>query len=380
MLKLVLVASVPKYTWQLEHSRTVHRTPFFAISAGSLRPVASEIGADGAMLPPIMAFALRHGVSETQIKRAVNQPSNLSQTGRRVSAAAFIELLGLLRDANPTMAVSLEVSELVVTSFGEGLAFSAQFAPNVRAALGLFARFGTLIVDGFRLQIAQSAGTAVLTASHSLNEIDNGRFIEMIIASVWRLVQTNIEERVSPLQTLIHASRREFHDAYHDFFGAPISFVQDRRDTVLVLPAWVLDTPMRLQCRPVFEVMTEGHALQVQCLAGDERSSELACLEDAAADNARRGVYDVTTLAKTAGLSVRTAQRLAARSNVTLRDFLNRARMNTAKKRLLEEPQLTIAELAEALNYSDDRSFRRAFKRYTGSSPASFRREHTAEP
>jgi len=47
-------------------------------------------------------------------------------------------------------------------------------------------------------------------------------------------------------------------------------------------------------------------------------------------------------------------------------------------QRLLRDPSLSIEEVAERLGYASERSFRRAFERWEGVTPAGFRRKHNA--
>ncbi|MEO1460037.1 MAG: helix-turn-helix domain-containing protein, partial [Pseudomonadota bacterium] len=74
-----------------------------------------------------------------------------------------------------------------------------------------------------------------------------------------------------------------------------------------------------------------------------------------------------------AGLSLRTAQRLAAQQNTNLQAMIDAARAANAKA-FLADPAISIETMAALLGYSDDRAFRRAFKRWTGATPSAYRR------
>ena len=323
-----------------------------------------------------MAFAVGHGLPTAHVERLVGTSLKKLQPGDRLPASKLIGLFDRVSDSNPTLAVSVAMATFGAVSFGSGLARTAQFAPTVRDALALFARFGSLIMDGLRLHFDETATTGVVTASHPMNEVDEGRLVELLTAQIWRFVTTNTASSCTPTQVHIHASRTDFRHAYQSFFKAPVSFTHKHRDTVLVLSSAALRTPLRFHCAEVFEQLTADHATQLHGLRTEDSLKEFARLEAAAQANAERGIYEVGALAKTAGMSVRTAQRLAARVNLSLRDFLTQGRIDAAKRRLLSQPELTIAELAKATGYSNERSFRRAFKRCTGVSPIRFRRQH----
>ena len=66
-------------------------------------------------------------------------------------------------------------------------------------------------------------------------------------------------------------------------------------------------------------------------------------------------------------------QRHVASHGTTLRTLLDETREEHGRQ-LLADPRLSVEEVAFVLGYADERSFRRAFKRMSGSTPAQFRR------
>ena len=76
-------------------------------------------------------------------------------------------------------------------------------------------------------------------------------------------------------------------------------------------------------------------------------------------------------LASQLNLSARTLRRRLAQSNTSLQEVRQEA-LNARAKRLLSQDHLA-SEVAEELDYSDERSFRRAFIRWNGISPSKFR-------
>jgi AraC-like DNA-binding protein len=79
-----------------------------------------------------------------------------------------------------------------------------------------------------------------------------------------------------------------------------------------------------------------------------------------------------TFFAETVNLSERTLRRRLAREQTTFRKLRDNSRFERARD-LLANSNLTVAQVAEHVGYSDARAFRRAFKRWTGILPADFR-------
>jgi AraC-like DNA-binding protein len=73
-------------------------------------------------------------------------------------------------------------------------------------------------------------------------------------------------------------------------------------------------------------------------------------------------------------LSTRTLKRRLAAQGVTYSDVLEEQRRERALL-LLRSPKLSLDEVAEQLGYSDTSNFRRAFRRWTGVSPGTYRRK-----
>lgn len=84
--------------------------------------------------------------------------------------------------------------------------------------------------------------------------------------------------------------------------------------------------------------------------------------------------YDLATLAAAFHVSARTMlRRLKAETGQTPLEYLQGERINLAK-RLLESGALGVAQITERVGYLDVATFSTLFKRFTGQSPAQYRR------
>jgi AraC-like DNA-binding protein len=73
----------------------------------------------------------------------------------------------------------------------------------------------------------------------------------------------------------------------------------------------------------------------------------------------------------------RTLQRRLAEAGTSFVAELERHRARRARE-MLAEGRLSVGEIAFALGYSEPSTFHRAFRRWTGTTPAEFRREAPA--
>jgi AraC-like DNA-binding protein len=81
------------------------------------------------------------------------------------------------------------------------------------------------------------------------------------------------------------------------------------------------------------------------------------------------------SLAERLHLHRRTLNRMLAREGTTFRELASEARFNVAKQRL-KDSSATIEQIALTLGFTSSSSFGRAFQKWAGASPTSFRLQH----
>jgi transcriptional regulator GlxA family with amidase domain len=83
------------------------------------------------------------------------------------------------------------------------------------------------------------------------------------------------------------------------------------------------------------------------------------------------------SLAARFGIGKRSLERrFKAATNNTVREYLQRVRIESAK-RFIETGHLTIQEITVKVGYTDGNSFRETFKRYTGTTPQSYKQKYS---
>ncbi|MEM7423891.1 MAG: helix-turn-helix transcriptional regulator, partial [Pseudomonadota bacterium] len=85
------------------------------------------------------------------------------------------------------------------------------------------------------------------------------------------------------------------------------------------------------------------------------------------------GVPSVSAVADRLGMSGRTLQRRLAEQGHAYQDLVDETRHDLAK-RLLQRTDYALAEVAFLTGFAEQSTFTRAFKRWSGQTPATFRR------
>ncbi|MEL6861329.1 MAG: AraC family transcriptional regulator ligand-binding domain-containing protein [Pseudomonadota bacterium] len=171
-----------------------------------------------------------------------------------------------------------------------------------------------------------------------------------------------------PLAVYFKHTPRGAVSVYEDHFGCPVRF-ESGRDALLISEASI-DAPNRLGDETIARFFDE-HLEQ-----------ELASLEDDATleHEIRRvvthvlseGVPSLSLIASELGMGSRTLQRRLAESGLTFQSLVDLARHELAQN-LLRDSDYALAEIAFLTGFSEQSGFTRAFKRWAGQTPRSYR-------
>ncbi|MEO1209621.1 MAG: AraC family transcriptional regulator ligand-binding domain-containing protein [Cyanobacteria bacterium J06638_20] len=329
------------------------------------------------MLTSIVANTFNYAVSRGLDMEQINAATGLTRTDLINPETRLPEVLAptiwkLLGEAYPGQVLALHAASAVpLTSMGQ-LAQAVQYAEDLRSALQEFIKYRAVLSDQLHMELIESDSEAMLQPSHPIDEIDGGYGAEAGLGVVTRLVRetlvaedplVRVEFRHQPFGSL---------ETYIDFFKVPVRFQQ--KDNKLVFRRDALDLPTQKRDTYLLGYIQKNLDLLQDHWRLHSNPSQVSQLYDAIARNAESSEYSAEALAQQLNMSLRALQRQARDRGFTVSQLLENAREAKAKQ-LLTDPKPTIEAISDQLGYSDDRAFRRAFKRWTGQTPAEFRRK-----
>jgi len=246
------------------------------------------------------------------------------------------------------------------------LGFAAMSASTMREVLELAERFSPTISTAIRLSLRVEDGLAALRIEELYDPGPNRDVA--VFALVLGLDQMGkaLTGRDVPGEAQLAIPRPAYADRFpellrHVRFDAPV--------TQLVFDVKYLDLPLVAPDRAGMRLAREQceRALRELGLDGGivERVRSLLSRPD-----------DVSTLEDVAArlrLSARTLKRRLAAQGVSFTELLEEERCQRARL-LLCSSQLSLVEITERLGYSTLPNFARAFRRWTGQTPAAYRR------
>jgi AraC-like DNA-binding protein len=98
----------------------------------------------------------------------------------------------------------------------------------------------------------------------------------------------------------------------------------------------------------------------------------VSSVERAVASAMSRGVPDIDAIATQLGVGSRTLQRRLAEAETGFQELVDTVRRSYAE-RYLADNRLAITEVAFLVGFSEPSNFHRAFRRWTGTTPAAYR-------
>jgi AraC-like DNA-binding protein len=234
-------------------------------------------------------------------------------------------------------------------------------------ALLRFERYHRLVYDGNPAVMAIHG--EVVSLSWGTEHGRPGQLAdETAIAAFTTLMRRLVNEPLRPTAlNFVNAPPANL-QPYEDFFGTPVTFGGTL--TYVTFPQAYLNRPIA-HSDPGLRALLENQAeALLRALPGSEdfvrrlKEALLRCLHD--------GEPTLDRVAQRLAMSSRTLQRRLTDKHLNFQHLLDRTRAELARGYLLTD-NLSLAEIALLLGYSEQSAFNRAFKRWTGQTPRALR-------
>jgi AraC-like DNA-binding protein len=249
------------------------------------------------------------------------------------------------------------------------LDYAIRTAPTLRAALERLARYNRLVHDAAVFTLIDRG--AIVRVEHDLGGVAQSRHaaeftIGALVTVGGQLIGAPLRPRVVELRVPPPAS----FTAYERLFGVRPRF--DADVNAIELDRATLDRPA-VTADPSLSAVIVRHAEALLGSLPAPSASTADRVRRAIADTLGDGDVSLAAIAARLKQSERTLQRHLAEDGVTFDALVEELRRDLAL-RYLADQRMAIAEIAYLLGYSEPSAFHRAFKRWTGQTPAEARK------
>lgn len=296
-------------------------------------------------------------------------PERFEDADARLPRSKVYELCELAMDLTDDPALGLHWAETMTEGTFVPISHLIAHAATLRQGFRALARFHLLLTDQPSFQIIEMEdritvrGVRLSGASPRMQRFSS----EMMVAGFFRLLRKVRLNARAKRVSFEHAAP-PYHAEYARVFADTVRF--DQPFTGIVFEPALLDMPAPHNDADVHDAL-EALA-QRRLLRMTQRTPYALRVRELLVQQPTPLRTDMRTIARLLDLSVRSLRRRLAEEGKSYNDVSDEA-LGIVAKHLLRDKQRTIQETAFEMGFSDTSTFHRAFKRWTGTTPRSYR-------
>ena len=242
---------------------------------------------------------------------------------------------------------------------------------NLHEALTTGIRFYNLITEDIRTELAVDGPTASINIKFRRPELDSNHFYQDFWMVIWHRTASWLCGIPIPLVKTAFAQRRPSHSAELKIMF-PSSHQFDATENRLTFSVEHLSAPL-IRDKPQVKEFLKNSPRNLLTIPGYDLSLRQRVASLVATGEGSLKLPPLAQIANMLNMSQQTLHRRLQDEDTSYQKIKDNVRRDMALTRLMNERQ-SVGEVAEAVGYSDARSFTRAFKVWTGMTPREYRR------
>ena len=293
----------------------------------------------------------------------------LEDPDSRIPAPTVLALWDALRGRTGDPALQLSAPSILPFGAYRVIDYIVAASETLGEGVERFARFFGLIAQSVSLHVDHDDGEYRLSLAGAGGASVPPVYVDYVFAALVSRIRMRIRPGLQVHRVQFRRPAPENIAPYQEVFRAPVRFGAPSDTLCFSAREWNSPTD---SADAALARLLEEHARVLAARTTGEAAPfcmEVQKVISAAPD--RGG--SAADVARALNVSVRTMQRRLDASGTTFRELSNSVRGQLAEG-YLADPRVSIAEVAFLLGFSDQSSFNRAFRRWTGDSPGRWRR------
>jgi len=322
----------------------------------------------------LLKYAILRGADEQQMLNIADLKSaDFADPDNRISMQKYVKLTRGAKKLCNSPALALEFCDDTRFEKLSVVGLICQSAPNMGEVLKQLSRYSKLVAE---VDLGQEEERFdVVPMQDGLWIVDNRKspneFIELTEGTFGRFIcefRRHFGEVPFALQVHVTHSKPDYHSEYEKILQVPVTFDSDK-NAMQIDPNW-----LAVEVAPANEYLFGVLAQRGDSLLKDlEESGTLAAkISKIILPKLHTGEVNMDDVAQSLGQSRQTLYRKLKAEETTFDALLDQLRHKMARH-YLEGKKVSANETAYLLGFADPSSFSRAFKRWTGATPGSYR-------
>ena len=299
-------------------------------------------------------------------------PAASLDVGQMVDAEAYYDLLErIVRTMEHGYALPTRVGPLMRPDDYGALGLAWKSASTVRQSLERIERYCRLWTDTMAYELVDDDGGAMFHL-HRYGERRLGLRVsnECTVASATSLIRQTASKAFRPRAVHLKHGPPAVTSAHEAYFGCPVHFGSDK-DAVSISDE-ALAQPNHLADDGISQFLLSHLDAEIERVGTEDPIEDL--VRRAVSRALSEGVPKRADVARRLAISERTLHRRLAERGLSFKEQVDATRRELAET-MLRKSDYTLADVAFLTGFSEQSAFQRAFKRWTGRTPAAYRKQ-----
>lgn len=297
--------------------------------------------------------------------------TDYDEVNDRINFVDWIRALNEVNEQYQKPCLVLELGKMVKISHLGVLAYISSSCNTLGEALLFFIKYHKLSYDFMDMAVTMDRDQLIISWDFD-PYLHCGSLVDEIgIAILFNIIKTLVYPNDFKLSGLHFVNPYPDHiSLYEQYFNCPVSF--EKSKTKFIIPTSELALVINKSDPVLIRILEKQAKILINNLPNDNALDEQ--VQKYIIRSIQQGKANIEYISKKIGMAPRVLQRKLSAQGINFKEILNSVRHRLSMQ-YLENPELSVMEISLLLGYTEQTSFNRAFKGWTGKTPLQWRKD-----